>query len=108
MRAPFKKIGFATGACFLLALLPAIAYLILPVVLDFETAYTLSSYLGIAIFIPAIIGALLVLLSVIIAIVEVATSKNVGDWKAIWIIVLLLIGPIGLALYLFLARKDLK
>ena len=39
---------------------------------------------------------------------EIAVSKNEGGWKAIWILVVLIFGVFGTALYMIAARKDLK
>ena len=42
------------------------------------------------------------------AIYEIATAKNKGEWKAIWAILLIVFGVIGLAAYLAIARKELR
>ncbi len=40
------------------------------------------------------------------AIVDILNSKNEANWKILWALIVLLLGPIGVALYALLGRKE--
>ena len=52
------------------------------------------------------LGGFLALVGMVLYIYEIATSKNDGQWKAIWIIVVLILGLIGIVAYEIVARKQ--
>ena len=61
-----------------------------------------------AVLIFILASVLINLLLVIWALYDIFTSSNEGNWKALWAIVSLLLGIIGVALYYFIGRKERK
>jgi hypothetical protein len=96
----------ATGGL-MLALVVLLAYALLPAMLGSEIGGLLS-------FLP-IISMLIILLSLLVIIVawfysmyEIATAKNDKGWKALWLLVVFLLGIIGLVIYQMSGRKQRK
>ncbi len=55
-----------------------------------------------------VLSTLLFTAAWLLLIYEVATAKNEGNWRAIWIIVLVLLGALGVVIYMMVARKERK
>ncbi len=66
-----------------------------------------NALFGVVVF--AVLGVILGALSFFASlafIYEIATSKNGWQWKAVWIIPILLLGVIGAGIYIYVARKE--
>ncbi len=96
----------AALGCLGIALLLVIFYAVAPALIG-ENA----SVMGIL----PVISMLLVVLAGLLAvgfclalIYEIATAKNGGQWKVIWIILIIVFGFVGAAIYMYGARKERK
>ena len=62
----------------------------------------------IALWFAIIVLAILAFIFWILMLVNVATAKNKGDWKVIWILIVVLLGIIGAIIYYFVGKKERK
>jgi len=69
---------------------------------------SLLIYLPVAAMLLIVLSGVVGLIGTLFILYEIATAKNDGQWKAVWIIVILVLGIIGMALYFALARKGRK
>lgn len=109
-------------AFFALAIILAIAYILLPSSFGMDTtgaskkiAYSLSStsdmvksLIATGMMLFVVLAGVLGLAAFILAAIEISKSGNDGTWKIIWILITFILGIIGLLIYYFVARKDLK
>jgi len=107
MERDYPVLAFkAAVGCLLLAILLILFVVFAPLVVgDNELVKTMTP---VAAMLIVILGGLLALLANLLLICEVAVSKNDGGWKALWIIVMVVLGILGAVIYLSVARKDLK
>ena len=52
--------------------------------------------------------AILSIVAVIWAIIDIVQAKNEAMWKVLWVVVSLFLGIIGVAIYYFVGRKSRK
>ena len=67
---------------------------------------------GAALILGMVIGLLILIILALVfwvmMLVNVATAKNKGDWKLVWIIIVVLLGVIGAIIYYFIGKKERK
>jgi len=69
---------------------------------------TLDMLLPIIGMLLVVAAGLMALVGMLLYIYEIATAKNNGQWKAIWIIAIAVLGLIGVVIYEIAARKERK
>lgn len=89
---------FAVGLLLLVAVLPAAGI---------ENEFVKGIFPIIA-FVSIVLSGLTIFVCMVLSIFEIATSTNNTTWKGIWVIVILVGGIIGIAIYELIAKKDLK
>jgi len=95
------KAGFG---CLALAILLVIGYAVAPLAIG-ENA-SVMGLLPVVAMLLIILGGVLATFGTLALLYEIATAKNSGQWKAIWIILIILFGFIGVGAYMYLARKE--
>jgi hypothetical protein len=95
------KIPFAAAGLFVLAIILIVVYLVVPI----EGVKVIT---GVLAMLSMILAALLIAIANLLAIIEIATGKNDVTWKIIWLAIVIILGVFGLAIYAYVARKDLK
>ena len=107
MAQDYPKLLFMAGiACFVIALLAVLFFAIAPSMLG--GGFPLQDLVPVAAMILIVLAGLCVLAAIILLLIEVATASNDGTWKALWLIAMLILGVIGMGLYLAIGRKDRK
>lgn len=103
------KISFG---CFALAVLFALSYALAPIVLGNSNESmggdSLLSLFPVAAMLLILIAGLLGGIAQLLLVIEIATSKNDGQWKAIWIVVVIAFSIVGISVYMAGARKERK
>jgi len=96
---PFKKILLALIGLVAVTLASGIVAYILGGIQQVSNPVTMGlvAVTLVAFALPPFLGAL-----------EVVTSKNDNRYKIIWSATMIILGGIGMVLYFFMARKDLK
>ena len=108
-----KITGIASLSSFILAFFIILFAILAPLI--FGNAASGNALLASLQNLAPVAGMLLIILGCLLyvgvflaAIYEVIKAKNSEDWKVIWGIVLLVFGLFGLALYLLIARKEIR
>ncbi len=105
------KISFG---CFALAVLFVLAYALAPVILggagneEGETVIFIKGIFPVAAMALIMLAGVLGGIAQLLLIYEIATSKNDGQWKAVWIIVVIAFSIVGIGAYMAGARKERK
>jgi hypothetical protein len=106
--ADYPKMAYAGGmGCILLALLCLLAFAFWPA-FGGEIPSPVADILPIAAMLLILLGGMLAFAGTLLYVYEIATAKNDGQWKAIWIIAVLMFWLVGTTLYELFARKDRK
>ena len=105
----YKALFAGAIGCIGLALLLILTLIFLPFFIQDENAVAPIRDIGpVAGMLLIILGGLLAFAAMIFALYEIAASKNNGEWKAVWIVIIVAANLFGLVLYEWFARKDLK
>ena len=103
----YPVLAFKVGvACAILSLLGLILY-----ALASSAAWGNKTAAGFAMVASPVLTLLSLFFGTISSVIllnEVRIAKNDAKWKALWGAILLLLGIVGAALYLYLARKERK
>lgn len=103
--ADYPRIAYIGGmACLVLALLSLLFFAVSPVLIGENSL--VQGALPLASFALVLLAGLLVTAGTILYLYEIATAKNEGQWKAIWIIAILVFGLLGAVAYELVGRKQ--
>lgn len=72
-----------------------------------QLQHLVGSVLSSLLFLVLIPLGLLTLAGMVLSIIEIGNAANSTGWKALWIIILIVLGWIGIVLYWFVGRKSL-
>jgi hypothetical protein len=97
------KIGLG---CLALALLLILGYAFAPLVMGENES--VMGLLPIVAMLLIVLGGVIAAIGTLALLYEIATAKNDGQWKVIWIIAIALFGFLGAGAYMYLARKERK
>ncbi len=93
--------------CLVLAVLSIVFVVIVPVFLG-DSVSVLYEIIPVIAMLLVMLSGLLVTIAWIFGLYEILTAKNDSNWKLIWAVVVFILGIIGLAIYMSIARKELK
>lgn len=93
-----------------LALVSVLSYALMPLIAgsSSEEPGFFMSILPVAAMVMVVLSGLLFLAGCLLYIYEIATAKNDGTWKAIWIVLILVLGVLGVIAYELAGRKERK
>lgn len=103
--ADYPRMAYMGGiACLILALLSLLFFAVSPMLIGENEL--VQSLLPVGAMLLVVLAALLVALGTILYLFEIATAKNDGQWKAVWILAILVFGLLGAVAYELMGRKQ--
>lgn len=101
-----KKVYLSAIGCLVLALVLLLLFAFVPL---FEGDYgPVASVAPILAMLLIVLAGMLSVVGMVLYIYEIATAKNEGNWRAIWIIVIFFLGILGIVIYELVGRKEIK
>jgi len=102
--ADYPRITYMGGTVFLILGLGSLLFYAISPMLIGENELV-QNLLPISAMMLIVLAGLLVTIGTILYLYEIATAKNDGQWKAIWVIAILAFGLLGAVAYELMGRK---